>query len=174
MKLPKDADAKSMQNSIESSFPNSGWRMVNAHEGVPGISRTLSIAHVLLLFIGLGVMLVGGAGIGGAVKAHLDAKMDTIAILKSIGTPPNVITTALGMELGAGAGLGAFIGVFVGALGPSVAATALADQLPFDLAAAASLSPLVSAFLFGIRIFREFHAGVVVNLGSRLHQSSFL
>lgn len=152
VKLTKGADGAAVQKQIENQFPNSGWRMVNAQEGVPGLSRTLSIAHVLLLFIGLGVMLVGGAGIGGAVKAHLDAKMDTIAILKSIGTPPNVITLALGMELSAGAGLGAVVGVAIGALGPNVVAAALADQLPFALNSAPPFAPLLSAFLFGLLV----------------------
>ncbi|MEG3617842.1 FtsX-like permease family protein [Magnetovibrio sp. PR-2] len=152
VKLPQGTDAGGLQSQIESQFPNSGWRMVNAQQGVPGLSRVLSIVHVLLLFIGLGVMLVGGAGVGGAVKAHLDAKMDTIAILKSIGTPPNVITLALGLELGAGAGLGALIGVGVGALGPSFVTAAFADQLPFVLASTPPLAPLLSAFLFGLLV----------------------
>ena len=97
------------------------------------MARTLVIAQVLLLFIGLGVMLVGGAGISGAVRAHVVEKMLIIAILKSIGSPPRVATFAIGFEVMAAAFVGAVLGVGLGAFGPALAALALADQLPFAL-----------------------------------------
>ena len=152
VKLAAQADAAKALGRIDERFPQSGWRMVNAHEGVPGVERTLAMVHVLLLFLGLGVMLVGGAGISGAVRAHITAKMDIIAILKSIGTPPNVIALALGFEVLAGAGLGAVLGVALGSLGPIIAAGALADQLPFALSPWPSLKALVGAAGFGVLV----------------------
>jgi putative ABC transport system permease protein len=126
--------------------------MVNAHDGVPGVERTLAIAHVLLLFIGLGVMFVGGAGISGAVSAHLAEKMAIIAILKSIGAPPIVVTLSIGLEVMAAASVGAVLGVGLGAFGPALAALALVDQLPFALEATPSLKALLAAGLFGILV----------------------
>lgn len=152
IKVADPAKASAALNRIDQAFPQSGWRMVNAREGVPGVERTLAMAHVLLLFIGLGVMLVGGAGISGAVRAHITAKMDIIAILKSIGTRPNVIALALGFEVLAGAGFGAVLGVIVGAFGPALAAPALADQLPFVLDPWPSIEPLIGAGLFGVLV----------------------
>ncbi|MCW8916335.1 MAG: hypothetical protein OQK24_10855 [Magnetovibrio sp.] len=152
VKISKGKDATQAMKRIDERFPQSGWRMVNAQSGVPGVERTLAMAHVLLLFIGLGVMLVGGAGISGAVRAHLDAKMDTIAILKSVGTPPNVITLALGIEVLGGAALGALVGIGLGALGPVLAVGALADQLPFDINGGPLFQPLASAFVFGLLV----------------------
>jgi len=146
------ADAKEALARIDQAFPMSGWRMVNAHNGVPGVERTLGMAHVLLLFIGLGVMLVGGAGISGAVRAHVAEKMMTIAILKSIGIRPRVVTLAFGFEVLAAAFLGAILGVGLGAFGPAMAALALVDQLPFPLAAAPGMKALVAAGLFGILV----------------------
>lgn len=152
VKLGAKADAHAAMAHIDQAFPDAGWRMVNAHEGVPGVERTLSIAHVLLLFIGLGVMLVGGAGISGAVRAHVAAKMQTIAILKSIGTPPGIITLAIGVEVMIGAALGAIAGVGLGAFGPVLAAEALSDQLPFALNATPAFKPLFAAALFGLLV----------------------
>ncbi|MBT3238752.1 MAG: hypothetical protein HOK06_08710 [Rhodospirillaceae bacterium] len=137
---------------IDQSFPGSGWRMVNAHDGVPGVERTLSMAHVLLLFIGLGVMLVGGAGISGAVHAHVAEKMVIIATLKSIGSPPRVVTLAIGIEVMAVASIGAASGVGLGAFGPTFVASALVDQLPFALEAAPGIKPLLAAGLFGVLV----------------------
>jgi len=146
------ADAAAALARIDQSFPQSGWRMVNAHDGVPGVERTLSMAHMLLLFIGFGVMLVGGAGISGAVRAHVAEKMVVIAILKSIGSPPRVITMAIGLEVMAAASIGAVLGVGLGAFGPALVASAFADQLPFALEATPDVKPLLAAGLFGILV----------------------
>ena len=146
------ADAKAALTRIDQAFPTSGWRMVNAHDGVPGLERTLAMAHALLLFIGLGVMLVGGAGISGAVHAHVAEKIMIIAILKSIGTPSRVVTCAIGLEVMAAAFVGAVLGVGLGAFGPALAAFALADQLPFALEAAPRMKPLSAAGLFGVLV----------------------
>jgi putative ABC transport system permease protein len=145
-------DAKAALARIDRAFPQSGWRMVNARDGVPGVERTLAMAHVLLLFISLGVMLVGGAGISGTVRAHVTEKMVIIAILKSIGSPPVVITLAIGFEVMAAATVGTVLGVALGAFGPAFVAFALADQLPFALQAAPAIKPLLSAGLFGILV----------------------
>ena len=149
IKLPTASNSAAVLSRIDQTFPNAGWRMVNAREGVPGIERTLAMAHVLLLFIGLGVMLVGGAGISGAVRAHVQAKLGVIAILKSIGTPPNVIALAMGFEVMAAAALGSGVGVVIGAFGPGLSVWALADQVPFDLSVIPAAKPLVAAVLFG-------------------------
>ena len=152
VKLPPGVDAEAALARIDQSFPDAGWRMVNAHEGVPGVERTLSMAHVLLLFIGLGVMLVGGAGISGAVRAHVTEKMEVIAILKSIGAVPTVVTLTIGFEVLFAAGIGAVLGVGLGASGPALAAYALADQLPFSLASTPAAKPLLAAGLFGLLV----------------------
>lgn len=151
-KLNAQDDAKAAMARIDKAFPQSGWRMVNADDGVPGMERTLAMAHVLLLFIGLGVMLVGGAGISGAVRAHVTEKMGTIAILKSIGAPPGVITLAIGLEVMVAASVGAILGIGLGAFGPAFVASSLASQLPFALETVPDIKPLLAAVLFGILV----------------------
>jgi len=156
LKLPASAraaeDAKAALAQIDQAFPNSGWRMVNAHDGVPGVERTLAMAHAVLLFIGLGVMLVGGAGISGAVRAHVASKIKTIAILKSIGAAPAVVTLAMGVEVLAAAMLGAVLGAGLGAVGPTLIVAAFGDHLPFTLDTAPAIKPLLSAGLFGVLV----------------------
>lgn len=150
------AGAKAAMARIDQAFPQSGWRMVNAHDGVPGVERTLAMAHVLVLFISLGVMLVGGAGISGAVRAHVAEKMEIIAILKSIGAPAGVVISAIGLEVMAAATAGAVLGVCLGGFGPALATFALVDQLPFALDATPSMKPLLAAGLFGILVAAMF------------------
>lgn len=146
------AEAKAALARIDQAHPQAGWRMVNAHQGIPGVERTLAMAQVLLLFIGLGVMLVGGGGIAGAVRAHTAEKMETIAILKSVGARPAVVTLAIGLEVMSAAAIGAVCGVGLGALAPVAVTAALADQLPFTLDPAPAVKPLMAAGLFGILV----------------------
>jgi putative ABC transport system permease protein len=156
LKLPAiegaHANAKAALTRIDQAFPQSGWRMVNAHEGVPGLERTLTLVYVLLLFIGLGVMLVGGAGISSAVRAHVAEKIVTIAILKSIGAPPTVVILAIGLEVMVAAFGGAALGVGVGAFGPALAKLTLGGQLPFALEITPNITTLLTAALFGILV----------------------
>ncbi len=149
-KMSTLSDATAALKRIDQAFPQSGWRMVNAHNGVPGVERSLGLAHVLLLFIGLGVMLIGGGGISGAVRAHIAEKMVIIAILKSVGVRPRVVTAAIAIEIMAAASLGAILGVGLGAFGPVAVGSALAEQLPFTLAMTPEAKPLIAAALFGV------------------------
>jgi len=156
IKLPAGAGGRDAARAalarIDRAFPQSGWRLVNAHDGVPGVERTLAMAQVLVLFIGLGVMLVGGAGIFEAVRAHASEKLAIIAILKSVGASPSVVTLAIGLEVMAAALLGAALGVGLGAFGPALLASAMADQLPFQLNPVPAAKPLSAAALFGVLV----------------------
>lgn len=137
---------------IDQAFPEAGWRMVNAREGVPGVERTFAIGQVLLLFIGLGVMLIGGAGISNAVRGHVTAKMKTVAILKILGATPSVANLAIGFEIMAAVSVGALLGVVLGAFGPTLVASVVTDHLPFPLTTIPSAKPLLTAGLFGILV----------------------
>lgn len=152
LKLRVNQDAAKVLSAIDKAFPDAGWRMVNAREGVPGVERTLSMAHVVLLFMGLGILLIGGAGISSAVRAHINAKLSTIAILKSIGTPPNVVALTIGLEVMAAASVGAVLGVGIGAFAPMMVASALVDHVPFALSGIPAVKPLLAAALFGVLI----------------------
>jgi len=166
LKLASDKEAAAVLSRIDKAFPDAGWRMVKAEDGVPGVERSLAFAHVVLLFMGLGILLIGGAGISGAVQAHIQSKLSTIAIFKSIGTPPAVVAFAIGFEVMAAAGIGAVLGVVLGAFGPFLAASALADQVPFVMSSAPALKPLVAAALFGLLMALLFAWWPLISVGS--------
>ncbi|PCI38217.1 MAG: hypothetical protein COB46_11865 [Rhodospirillaceae bacterium] len=166
LKLTADQDAAKVLWAIDKAFPDAGWRMVNAHQGVPGVERTLSMAHVVLLFMGLGILLIGGAGISSAVRAHISSKLSTIAILKSIGTPPNVVALTIGLEVMAAASVGAVLGVGVGAFAPMLVTSALTDHVPFALSGVPAVKPLLAAALFGVLIALLFAWWPLMSVGS--------
>ena len=156
LKLPNGTStfnsAKRIRTTINQNLPNSGWRVVNAHEGVPGLERTIEIIYILLLFLCLSMMLLGGAGITGAVRAHLQEKQLVIAILKMVGASKAIVRFAIGLQITTMSFLGSVIGVGVGALGPLLIKIAFFDEIPFTMEIAPDLRPLLIATLFGILV----------------------
>lgn len=91
VRLAAGSDSRAWIAALEQRFPEAGWRIVDAADGVPGIERLVAIARALLGLLGLSVLLIGGVGVGGAVSAHLQRKTPTIAVLKSLGAPAPLV-----------------------------------------------------------------------------------
>lgn len=149
VRLREGIDAATWIAEADRRFPDAGWRVVNADDGVPGIERMVHIGSVLLVLVGLSVLLIGGVGVSGAVSVHLARKVETIAVLKSLGAPARLVfATYLTQVMGAAA-LGAAIGVTIGAAASLAIRPLLGGALPLD---APALRPgaLALAAIFGL------------------------
>jgi putative ABC transport system permease protein len=60
-------------------------RVIDSHESNPLITRGLDQATTFLSLISLIALIVGAIGVGMAMYAHLQQKMDHIAVMKSMG-----------------------------------------------------------------------------------------
>ncbi|SOD95423.1 ABC transporter permease [Caenispirillum bisanense] len=113
--LPEGADARAAAQGLEDRFPDAGWRLVEAADGVPGLERVLAIAEALLVLIGLAVLLVGALGAAGAVRAHLTARAQRLAVLRALGASP-AAAAAVGLaQVGLAAGVAVALGLGLGA-----------------------------------------------------------
>ncbi|WP_142848326.1 ABC transporter permease [Telmatospirillum sp. J64-1] len=152
LRLPPGTDTAAWIAGLEERFPDAGWRIVDAAQGVPGMERSTLIARALLMMVGLTVLLIGGIGIGSAASGHLARKATTIAILKSLGAPPKLVQGVyLAQVLGA-ALLGIGLGLAAGAVVPLAASLWLEDWMSpgiqwHALAVAAGFG-LLTALLF--------------------------
>ncbi len=156
LRLPDRADPAAVLDAVERRFPDAGWRMVNAADGIPGVERTLDIARTLFVLIGLGILLIGGVGVGAAVRAALEARRDTIATLKALGASRALVFSTFLIQVMAAAGVGVALGVAAGAglaamAGPLAGAWAPEATLvhPPALGAAAAAG-LLAALLFAL------------------------
>lgn len=116
LRLPDPAAAAGWIASLEHRFPDAGWRIVNAADGVPGVERTLDIVRVLLMLVALAVLLVGGVGVASAVTAHLARKTTTVAIFRSLGASQRLAFAVLLAELGAVTALAVLLGLTLGSV----------------------------------------------------------
>ncbi|BAE53130.1 ABC transporter permease [Paramagnetospirillum magneticum] len=96
-------------------FAEAPWQVRDAAEAAPGVGRFLDTLASFLSLVGLTALLVGGIGVANAVKAYLDGRIGTIAILKGLGAPSGLIFTTYFLLVGLLAGLGILLGLAAGA-----------------------------------------------------------
>ena len=113
MKLPAQVDDATVRKSVESVLPDA--QVMDFKEGNPALSQGLDNATSILSLICLVAMVLGAIGVAMAMHAHLEQRMDMLAILKAIGAGSSDLlrifllqTLALGL-------VGAMVGVAFGA-----------------------------------------------------------
>jgi putative ABC transport system permease protein len=134
MKLPEGAPAKlpgkaaamidpvAMRKQLEEALPDA--QVMDFREGNPALSRGLDNATAILSLICLVAMVLGAIGVAMAMHAHLEQRMDMLAILKALGAGSAdllriFLLQTLGLGLAGGA-LGVAAGVGVMAALPAV------------------------------------------------------
>ncbi|HXR74839.1 MAG TPA: FtsX-like permease family protein [Bryobacteraceae bacterium] len=113
-KLNPDANLDSLKASLESILPHP--RLTDYRDGDPAVERGIERSTTFLSLLSLIALIVGSLGVGMAMHSHLQQKMDTIAIMKSVGARSRQIMTVYVIQtlwLGIAGGL---IGVAVGAV----------------------------------------------------------
>ena len=113
LKLPATADDAAVRKQVEAILPDA--QVMDFKEGNPALSQGLDNATAILSLICLVAMVLGAIGVAMAMHAHLEQRMDMLAILKAVGARSSDLlrifllqTLALGL-------LGALIGVAGGA-----------------------------------------------------------
>src|SRR5581483_9375306 len=150
LRLPSGLDAAGFEAALRRALPDVGWQVRDFRRATPGLDRFVQRITLFLTLVGLTALLVGGVGVGNAVRSYLESKTATIATFKCVGAPgPLVFRIYLVLVL-ALALLGVAIGLALGALAPLLAGRALAALLPVPVALGFYPLPLISAALFGL------------------------
>ncbi|CAA7624417.1 ABC transporter permease [Magnetospirillum sp. UT-4] len=142
--------AAEARRQLAERFPEAGWQVRDTSDAAPGIGRFLDNLAAFLTLVGLTALLVGGIGVANAVKAYLDGRIETIAILKSLGAPARTILATYAVLVAALAGLGTLIGLGVGALVPWAVVRLAGESLPLAARVGIYPVPLAVAAAFGL------------------------
>ena len=143
-----------MRKQLEDALPDA--QVMDFREGNPALSQGLDNSTAILSLICLVAMVLGAIGVAMAMHAHLEQRMDMLAILKAIGAGSGDLlrifllqTLALGL---AGGLLGVAAGVGVMAALPAVFGKLLPVhatlELPWRSAAAGLATGLLTTLLF--------------------------
>lgn len=112
MKLPAKANVAEVRKQVEAALPDA--QVVDFKEGNPALSQGLDNATAILSLICLVAMVLGAIGVAMAMHAHLEQRMDMLAILKAVGArSADLLRIFLLQTLGLGLA-GALLGVAAG------------------------------------------------------------
>jgi putative ABC transport system permease protein len=154
MKLPATVDQVAMRKQMEAALPDA--QVMDFREGNPALSQGLENSTSILSLICLVAMVLGAIGVAMAMHAHLEQRMDMLAILKAIGAGSGdllriFLLQTLGLGL-AGGVLGVAAGVGVMMALPAVFGKLLPVhavlEFPWRSAAAGMGTGLLTTLLF--------------------------
>ena len=154
--IPDGVPLESWRDRLDGRFPDAGWRVRSVGNAAPNIQRFVDRATLFLSLVGLTALLVGGVGVGNAVRSYLESRIATIATLKCLGGPGGLVFRIYLFQiliLAAGAIL---LGVALGAAAPLAAAPLIADRLPVAARIGFYPWPLLLAAVFGLLITLAF------------------
>ena len=103
----------------------------------------------LLNLIGFMALILGGVGVTSAVHVYLSGKMDTIAILRCLGTPSSLGISIFLVQISGLGLIASFIGSMIGTAIQFAIPLFIADYLPFELEARFSAVDFSLGLFFG-------------------------
>ncbi len=148
--LPAGADVKAWTEALNAEFPTAGWRVQNTSEAAPGVRIFVERMTVFLTFAGLTALLVGGIGVGNAVKNYMDGRVATIATFKCVGAPGTLVFRVYLLQILFLSMLGIVIGLVAGIALTAVALEAAAGILPVRAETGIYPLPIVQAAALGL------------------------
>ena len=156
LKLPPGADLDRSVAELEAAFQSGSWRVRDYRNASPRVERMVNRLALFLTLVGLTALLVGGVGVSNAVRAYLDGKLNTIAVLKCVGAPNRTVFQIYMAQILVLAAAGISIGLALGAVVPLLAGLLLGDLLPFDMSLSAHPAALALSAVFGLLVTLAF------------------
>ena len=153
-----DAQVEAVKKAFLARFPDSGFEIRTRADPSPQLSRSIERFAQFITLIGLTALVCGGIGVANSVRALIDRKRKTLAILKALGASGGeaagfVLIQALIVALGA-----SIAGAALGLALPSLLLSGFAASLPFPIAATIDPADGAYALGFGLLIALTFAA----------------
>jgi putative ABC transport system permease protein len=123
-----DSEIIAVRKQLENALPDA--QVMDFREGNPALSRGLDNATSMLSLICLVAMVLGAIGVAMAMHAHLEQRMDMLAVLKALGANTGDCLRIFSLQtMGLGLG-GALIGVATGVGVMAALPSAFGNLLP--------------------------------------------
>ncbi len=156
LRVKPGINAADLREELTRAFPEAGWQIRGTDQAAPGVSRFIDRMTLFLTLVGLTSLLVGGVGVGNAVRSYLEGKTATIATLKCLGAPGRLVFQVYLAQVMTLALLGIAVGLAFGAAAPYAVATVLGDKLGWQTAGGIFPAPLALAACYGLLITLAF------------------
>ncbi len=154
LRLPQngtgDAAAKQVEAQARRQFPQAGWEIRSRSNASPRLERSVERFTQFLTIVGLTALLVGGVGVGNAVKSHLDRRRDTIATMKALGATGARVFAVYLTQVLLLAAIGGAIGMALGAWLPFLVSWIFGKLIPLPIAPSLHPGDLALALVYSL------------------------
>lgn len=150
MRLKAEQNLDGLYAATMPTLESKGARWQDARNGAPGMRRLVDQLGAFLVLVGLAGLAVGGVGISAAVRAYLDGKTSTIAILRALGASKLTIFLTYFLQIGLLTVIGLSLGLLLGAVVPLALAPVISAVLPITAEITIYARPLAEAALYGV------------------------
>jgi putative ABC transport system permease protein len=145
-----DGAVRAVEEQAREQLPEAGWTTRTRSKATPRLERNVERFTQFLTIVGLTALLVGGVGVGNAVKSHLDRRRDVIATMKALGASGARVFTVYLTQVLLLALAGGIIGVVLGAALPFVVTATLGPIIPLPIEPSLHAGELALALLYGL------------------------
>ena len=153
---PTEAGLAAIRDQAAAQFPQAGWSIRTRLNAAPSLSANIERFSQFLTLVGLTALVVGGVGVGNAVRAYLDGKRGVIATFKSLGASGGFVVSVYLVQILIIAGIGIMAGLVLAALMPFAATAALSSVIPVPVEGGLYPAALGMAALFGLLVTLAF------------------
>jgi len=145
-----DAAAKALTALARAQFLEAGWDIRNRSNASPQLERNVERFTQFLTIVGLTALLVGGVGVGNAVKSHLDRRREIIATMKALGASGRRVFAIYLTQVLLLAAVGGGLGMVLGAILPFLMSWAFGAIIPLPIDPALHPAELALALVYGL------------------------
>jgi len=145
-----DTAAKGITAEARAQLPEAGWDIRSRGSASPQLERNVERFTQFLTIVGLTALLVGGVGVGNAVKSHLDRRRESIATIKALGASGRRVFSIYLTQVILLAFIGGAIGVALGAMLPFVISWTFGTIIPLPIVPALHPGELILALVYGL------------------------
>ncbi len=143
-------DPVEWRDALTSTFPDAEFEVQTFSNRSRRMGEVLDQVGSGLLLIGFSALFVGGLGVFNSVRAYLDSKLATIAMLRSLGLRESRLASVYLFQILILGGSASLAGVIAGGGLAFTGTVITAERLPLAPDAVRLISPLGSAWLFGV------------------------
>ncbi|MGV8955049.1 MAG: ABC transporter permease [Cypionkella sp.] len=148
--LPAGADLDALQKQAEAKYRDAGLSWSDSRRAAPGVDRFVTRIAAFLVLVGLAGLAVGGVGVAAAVRSYLDAKLATIATLRTLGATGGLVFQTYFLQIAVLSALGVSLGLALGIGLPLLFAGVIEAALPFPAHITLYPRAVIEAAFYGI------------------------
>ncbi len=150
--LPPGVPVGQIEQAFHKSFPGAPWRLREAGDAAPNLTRFVDQAALFMTLLGLAALSVGGIGVANGVEAWLAARARSIATLRCLGASARLVSLIYGLQLLILGVPGILLGLAAGAVAPVLVLPLLRAELPLPAHIGLYPRPLLLAGMFGLLV----------------------